>query len=460
MPPAGSSQTKKEEAGEKPKFKRSRDRCHIINMLPVFDQQGNVLCYAFQYTAGAKFEAEALEPKHVSHVLIGYYVRRAMNIFVGDRGSSMVRLPLSTDSSRFLGLINTQRFIHYLPRKQEVSPSTLHLVDVMRKARMRIACDVYTVIYTRWAQAVKNFTYIVVDMEGDVNEQMNLAVNIREVAPWLKLIARCKNVTNCRDAFALGIDYVCAPDFPPETLLNLVQRRYALAFPEMFAEVCTVLLSQLSLQADNEAFVELSSRYPQVMAFFKPVMEILREDELHEGDEELAIGTYENACIMYAPETMRTAEAILCLKLLSTRFEPDDVRNAGLNSFEPLKFALDEGRSWYCVVEDRSLKETMPLFTLGILRTLAHFSASSEELEDPVYLEVMDKREKLISRFKALKSVSNGMEALVRTDLEELAKLAKDGFYSTGSFCGSIEKGLIWTQRIIKALGGNAEVSR
>ncbi len=460
MPPAASSQTKKEEAGEKPKFKRSRDRCHIINMLPVFDQQGNVLCHAFHYTAGAKFEAEALEPKHVSHVLIGYYVRRAMNIFVGDRGSSMVRLPLSTDSSRFLGLINTQRFIHYLPRKQEVSPSTLHLVDVMRKARMRIACDVYTVIYTRWAQAVKNFTYIVVDMEGDVNEQMNLAVNIREVAPWLKLIARCKNVTNCRDAFALGIDYVCAPDFPPETLLNLVQRRYAQAFPEMFAEVCTVLLSQLSLQPDNEAFVELSSRYPQVMAFFKPVMEILREDEQHEGDEELTIGTYENACIMYAPETMRTAEAILCLKLLSTRFEPDDVRNAGLNSFEPLKFALDEGRSWYCVVEDRSLKETMPLFTLGILRTLARFSASSEELEDPVYLEVMDKREQLISRFKALKSVSNGMEALVRTDLEELAKLAKDGFYSTGSFCGSIEKGLIWTQRVIKALGGNAEVSR
>lgn len=454
------SGSKKQGADGKPKFKRSRDRCHIINMLPVFDQQGNVLCYAFNYTAGSKFEAEALEPKHVMHVLVGYYVRRAMNIFVGDRGSSMVRMPLSTDSVRYLGLLNTQRFIHYLPRRQEVSPSTLHLVDVMRKARMRIACDVYTVIYTRWAQAVKNFTYIVVDMEGDVNEQMNLAVNIREKAPWLKLIARCKNVTNCRDAFALGIDYVCAPDFPPETLLNLVQKRYAQSFPEMFSEVCTVFLSHLSLETGSEAFLALASRYPQVMAFFKPVMEILREDEPIDGEEELPITTYENACIMFDPITMHAVEDILCLKLLSSRFEPDEVRNAGLNSFEPLKFALDEGRAWWCLVDDRSIRDTMPVFTLGVLRTLSRFSASSEELEDQVYVEVMEKRAQIIDRFKSLKSIGFGMDALVNTDLTRLAKLSEDGYYSTGGFSGAIEKGLIWTQRVIKALGGNAEISR
>ncbi|MGN0909182.1 MAG: hypothetical protein ACI4NA_06140, partial [Succinivibrio sp.] len=253
---------------------------------------------------------------------------------------------------------------------------------------------------------------------------------------------------------------VCAPEFPPETLLNLVQKRYAQAFPEMFSEVCTVLLAHVSMQPDNSAFLELSSRYPQVMAFFKPVMEVMREDEPQEGDEQLNISSYENACIMYAPETMRAVEAILCLKLLSTRFEPDDVRNTGMNSFEPLKFALDEGRTWYCTVEDRSLKETIPLFTLGMMRTLSRFSASSEELEDPVYLEVMDKREKLISRFKALKSISDGMEALVKTDLKQVARIAQDGFFTTGSLSGSVEKGLIWTQRIIKALGGNAEVSR
>lgn len=39
---------------------------------------------------------------------------------------------------------------------------------------------------------------------------MNLAQNILEKAPWLKIIARRADITNCRDEFALGIDYVCA----------------------------------------------------------------------------------------------------------------------------------------------------------------------------------------------------------------------------------------------------------
>lgn len=459
MPQAGSTQTA-HGTEAKPKFKRSRDRCHIINMLPVFDQNGGMLCYVFNYTAGTKFAAEQLEIKHVNHVLMGYYVRRTMNIFVGDRGCSMVRMPLSPESARFISLINTQRFIHYLPRKQEVSPSTLHLVDVMRKAHMRIACDVYNVIFTRWAQAVKNFTYLVVDMQGDVNEQMNLAQNILEKAPWLKIIARCTDITNCRDAFALGIDYVCAPDFPPETLLNLVQRRYAKAFPDMFSEVCTVFLEHLSLQSESRAFSDLCSHYPQLLAFFKPVMEILSEDDEQAGTEKITISTYENACIMFSPEIIRTLEDVLCLKLLSSRFEPDEIRNAGLNSFEPLKFALEEGRAWQGIVSDPSLKETMPLFTIGIMRTLSRFSVSGEELEDPVYKEVMEKRDLLISRFKELKSISDGVDALTRTDLASVQKFADQGYYTTSGLSGSIEKGLIWTQRIVKALGGNAEVTR
>lgn len=150
----------------------------------------------------------------------------------------------------------------------------------------------------------------------------------------------------------------------------------------------------------------------------------------------------------------------MCLKLLSSRFEPDEIRNAGLNSFEPLKFALGEACVWQGIVSDPGLKETMPLFTIGLMRTLSRFSVSGEELEDPVYKEVMEKRDLLIARFKEQKSISDGADALPCADLVSVQKFADQGCYTTSSLSCSIEKGLIRTQRIVKALGGNAEVTR
>lgn len=453
---AAKNYTKGGKEKEPQKFKRSRDRCHIINMVPVFDQHANVLCYAFRYTAGTKFEIEKLEPRHVMHVLIGYYVRRAMNIFVGDKGCSMVRLPLAQDSLKYFGLLNTQRFILYLDERQDVTVSTLHQIDQMHRSRMRIACDVYTVIYTRWAQAVKNFNYLVVDMKGDVNEQMNLAYNIRERAPWLKIIGRCENITNCRDAFAMGIEYVSCSDFPAESLLEHVNRQYSEIFPAVWSDVCAVFKDHLSLNPESEHFIDMLRRYPTLRSNVKELLEVLAADDPEGAKlaEEAKATSYESALSVFSPGVIRTLETVLCLKLLASRFEPDESRTQGVSSFEPLKFALIDGRAWTSALTDKMITETIPMFTLGVCRTLSRFTVSPGELNDPAYTDLMDLCAKTVSRYKSIAALSKGYEALLTSNLNAVTELAKEGCFTTGSLSGSVEYAIIWTQKIIKASGG------
>ena len=65
-----------------PKFVRSKDRCHIITRTPIYDINCNLLAYNFRFTAGEEsFRPDQLLKKHVKHVLIGFFIRRAIDDF-------------------------------------------------------------------------------------------------------------------------------------------------------------------------------------------------------------------------------------------------------------------------------------------------------------------------------------------------------------------------------------------
>lgn len=433
-------------------FKRSRDRCHIINMMWVYDKDLNVLCNSFRYSAGEKYEIDALEPRHITHVLTGYYVRRAMNIFVGESGSSMVRLPVSKDFTRLMQFVNMQRFILCIPRIREVLPSSLVALTQLNHSHMRLAIDVYTLIYTRWAQLVKKFNYLLVNMAEDVGEQMDMVDNVKKIVPEIQVIARCRDLNDVRDAFDCGIDYVCCHDFPPELLLKKVERKFTAQNPTLFSDVCSILLAQFSATQNPVVFETFMRRYTWLTPYLPAVLSTVAAMDPN-ADPKKDFLTYAQGSAMMPVDLVHVMETILCLRLLSMRFESAEDRREGRITYMPFKMALEEGFIWMHMVKDPEISGMLPLFTLGCLHGLTRFVAAAPELQESAYVELMKQFSKALDAHPQLSNLAQAYDALQRTDLEKVQKIGKsDGSFTGATLSSAFEKSLIWVEALIKEM--------
>ncbi len=438
-----------------PMFKRSKDRSHIINATWIYDRSFKMLGNLFRYTAGSLYETDKLEERHVLHVLVGYYVRRAMNLFVGDSGCCAVRMPLTKEFTKRMQFVNTQRFILYLPKKQEVTPTILVVFNQMIRMYMRIAIDVYSLIYTRWAQMVKNFAYAVVDMNQDVDEQLYLLQNIKLFAPEIKSIAKCSSIAQCREAFAHGIDYCSCHEIPPELCLMAENHEFSQLLPTMFADVCAVIKEQFAQKPSSEIFLNFLKRYSVLTSYVKPVVTYMAHGCRFEEDLILD-PTYEQAVAVLEPKLVRTIECILCLQLLSFRFSSDEMRRMGINGYAPLKMALCEAAIWADFgPEDLSL----PYFSMGAIRNLKRFAVSSAELKDPAFIDLVEHNNKIKASYKKLDDLSVIYDAVRCNDLAKVAELSsKDGELTGAKVSSSFENALMWVEGLYKAISSQVRI--
>lgn len=433
-------------------FKRSRDRCHIINMMWVYDSELNLLCNSFRYSAGDKYEIDALEAKHVPHVLTGYYVRRAMNVFVGESGNSMVRLPITKELIARMRFVNMQRFILCLPRQNEILPSSLVTLTQLNRDHMRLAIDVYTLVYTRWAQLVKQFDFVLIDMHEDLQEQLHMCANVKALVPQIKIIARCHDFADCRKAFASGANYVCCYDFLPELLLKRIEKRFTAHYPTMFSDVCSSLLAQFSATHNPIVFDNFLKRYLSLSTYVKPVVEIVNE-EISDTNEFTGLSNYAQAAAMLGIESIHWIETILCLRLLAMRFESSEDRRSKRCTYMPFKMALEEGYVWHTLVKDPQLHSLMPIFTLGVIHGLTHFIAQGSEMQEPSYVELMNQFKKTLNAYPLLSNIAQAYDALQRSELERLQQLAKeDGNFTGPTMSSAFEKSLMWVESLVKAM--------
>lgn len=438
-------------------FKRSKDRSNIINFNYVFDRNFGMLANFFNYTAGSLYACEKLEDRHVPHILIGYYVRRAMNLFVGERGSCAVRMPLTKDFAKRMPFMNTQRFILYLPKKQEISPSLLVVFNQMCRMHMRIALDVYSIIYTRWAQMVKDFSYAVVDMSDDLEEQLYLLANIKAVSPEIKSIAKCKNIAQCRLAFEKGIDYCSCHEIPPEICMKAATNDFSVEYPEIFTDTCETLCELCSSFNPSQKFLNLIKKYYFIEPYIEPYVSYVIQGT--EYAEDFGTNpTYEQAAQYLDGYHLRLIETIVCLQLLSLRFMKSESRMMGRNDYPPTKMALLQGRIWDSFVRDEEVKKHLPLFTLALILEVKRFAINSLELKNSMYELMIKKASDIVLNTPVIKNIYNACDALRKNDLVKVETLAKEGGYTGMSLSLSLEMGLIWLEELLKNVEGTVRI--
>ena len=441
-----------------PKFKRSKDRSNIINFNWGFDKNLGILANYFVYTAGSLYQSEKVEDRHVPHILIGYYVRRAMNLFVGERGNCAVRMPLTKDFSKRMQFMNTQRFILYLPKKQEISPSLLVVFNQLCRMHMRLACDVYTIIYTRWAQMVKDFSYAVVDMSDNVEEQLYLLDNIKNVAPEIKSIAKCKNIAQCRLAFEKGIDYCSCHEIPPEICLKTVASDFSNKYPDIFSDTCETLLELCSSLDPSQKFGDLIRKYYFIEDYYiKPYLSFIVKDSEYAQDFGDSV-EYDQVAGYLDGHDLRLIEAMTCVQLLSLRFMNQESRMMGRNDYPPTKMALLQAKIWDSFVKDEAIKSKYSLFTLGVVLEVKRFAANASELKNPFYELLIKRASEIVLNNPAIKNIYAACNALRKSDLEEVEVHAKNGGYTGTALSYSLENGLIWMEDLLKRVENSVRI--
>ena len=434
------------------KFKRSKDRSHIINFAWIFNKDCDLLANYMKYSAGTNYKLEALEERHVPHVLIGYYVRRAMNLFVGQRGKCAVRIPLCKDFGRRMQFVNTERFLLYLPKLQEVSPSILSVFNQMSKMHMSIAIDVYSLIYTRWAEMVKEFTYAVIEMDQDPDEQFYLLNNIKNVAPNIKSIAKCRDIAQCRAAFAKGVDYCCCHEIPPEICIKCMNKAYSDTCLDIFSDVCSVLIEHFQDSFNSSSFKNFLNKYYRILPYIKPVIDYVAADTPYAIDVR-DISTYDEANVILPPELIKKIQLMICIQLLSFRFLSNEQRKLGRNEYMPTKMALLEGKIWEKMLENEDVSEDLPIFTMGVTLNLKRFVTSGTELRDLNYEELIEKTTNHILNNPSIKSIYLACDALRKDDLSRVEQIGEEaGFFNGTQLSSSLESGILWIEAFYKEL--------
>ena len=229
------------------KLKRSSNRCHLVSRTPVFDAASNIAMYELKFTAGKVFQVNALKSEHVYHVLFGYFIRRGVSCFIGRNRHVLVMMPLTYDFVDYLERYSVSRVVLRICPEQPVTPSALHLLTQLRRNGMSFAIDLMLLIKKEWNKAILSIEYVMIDMSGKVNEQLNVFQRLKSKAPWLKTIGF--NDTK-GDGYAYlakrMIDFLDGPLWNPPIVLNQDIKNFATAQNEVL-----VLIRELFKEQPN-----------------------------------------------------------------------------------------------------------------------------------------------------------------------------------------------------------------
>lgn len=445
------------------KRRRSKDRCHLICRMPLFDRSGRASLYHFYYTAGTVFEPEALQQRHVRHVLMGYFLRRNMDLFSGTQATAMLTMPLSNDMLRYLSLLPVGRMVVHLPERQELSVTNVHLVSALNRGHLRLAINVYTVVFTDWAQSLRCFDYLVVDCTQNVEEQLHLAKNVLKRSRAKLVFLRPDSPQECAAAFKIGASYAGGGVMPRELQSGCLDEEFSHRQPQLSEDVCRLLCVQLGEHADRyEELRQVLEKYPFCQAFacrlldyivFNPHNRTFLTDWLKEMPYVYRHG-WDEALYSVDPQTGEYFVGVLSAYLLGLRFEPEPQRSARRISYEPFRIAAVRGRFLNLTLREQVPKDqqrpAMPTFIVGLLSALALFE--TEEIGD-AYELLRIESERLLAAEPQLAAAITVIEALERLDLPTVRRQCEliPGF-TVERLLDAYEESVMWTEGLIRLL--------
>ena len=454
---------------------RSKDRCHLLSRCPVYDKNGKIWYFNFQYSKGLVIKPDSLEPKHVKHVMTGYYIRRSMDIFTSLRAGAICRMPLTPDILKYVNLLPLGRFVLRIPERQEHSPTTVHILSQLSRTHIKLAADVYTIIYTNWSQCLRFFDFMIIDMNLNVEEQSRLAKNIRKFKPDIKLI--CVNGKTRNDAaigFEIGADLVSCPVFTADIFKSLVDIPYVSKHKELISDVYKMIYELMLPHPQYYMYFDLIKQCPQLEKATELIrnyfvyFEKKRNDSygqrtdkdryLEDMDEFYSMdgtSTLEDDINEMPDDILQGVLTIGSLCASTLQFQRREDSEFGRFNFEGIEKACIRIKFIYELIrqEEKYDVRTLPIAQMGVCSSYADYE-SLEFKANLEYQDMINRYNELLEQYPVIAEAINCVKALERSEISTVKQLVSDGVFELWSILRAYERAVIWAVELNSYLVG------
>ncbi len=252
-------------------FVRSPDRCHLINRIPCYDQNGQVRCYYLKFISSHLSSTGDLCERHIMHVLTGFFMRREVSSFIGQSCSAMLALPLCQELVTYRNSIPGGRIIIYL--KGEHLASSLYekysLLVALKRTNLRFSCDLELLADLSMQEmydVLSCIDFAMIYYDEHLQSNLKLLDVLHQRNPKLKSVL-CHLPADGLTAIPDGVDYVMNTFFHPHQYYS--DRQVLLRNADLFA-----LIKEIQQEHPNFTVINrVVSRHPymqkDVLGFLK-----------------------------------------------------------------------------------------------------------------------------------------------------------------------------------------------
>ena len=332
---------------EKPTYRRSVNRCHLIVRTPIYDLNGVTNLYYLEFTAGNMLVTGRLEPKHVPHVLTGFLMRRSLSIFIGQHASAMIALPLCRELLTFCGKYPAGRLVVHVQERIPPLPAQQQWVTALKRRNVRFAGDLACfATSSAWNEQIACFDYVIVRWSPNLQQDLEQAQQLKQRNPRLKIITCGMQTLDQRmEAFASSTDMVQSVFFKPHAYYT--DKDVLLKNAHIFVLIKSLITQKL----DQEVIDGIVRRRPYMQS---DAISLLK---FHRPEFKDNLWNYAHVLQSFGPYALAAVLAVTALHGLTfVAAQGDDVfaKNA---AFETLKCSMLRARMLYLLAKEQNMND-------------------------------------------------------------------------------------------------------
>lgn len=426
--------------------KRSPLRCHLISRTPFYTQEGNASMYELKFTKGNVFMLDALESDHIYHILVGFFIRRSIDNFIGKNSVAAIKLPIDNMLLEQARFYQTSRLCVIIPNDQEPTATVLHQISMLNRLNTKFAIDIDLLMTTAYHDVIHAIDYVFVNSQRNLTEQILLFSTLKEENVKIKLVAtNVDNQAQADNCFAMGADLVLTKYYEAEYKAHdevTVAQEH-----ELNNDMIVMLNEIFKAEPDFKLLGDIIGKYAFMVGNILNIINITNPRLVG------LISTMSHAVTYLGKEQMKNFVCICCAYALRRNQFLEEEYRTHKPTYESLKYALVRARFVENIANIRGNKiEKTLAFQTGLFSMMnseVNDNSDTTEIKKQIkklYLDSLKQSESLLSQALVC------MGAIEDQNLATVLASTRNMGVSINVVLSSYEDSLIWSNNMVSAI--------
>lgn len=426
--------------------KRSPLRCHLISRIPFYSVDGNANMYELKFTKGNIFMLDALQSEHIYHILVGFFIRRSIDNFIGKNSIAAIRLPIDNMLLEQARFYQTSRLCVIIPHEQEPTATILHQINMLNRLNTKFAIDIDLLMTTAYHEIIHAIDYVLVDSQRNFTEQILLFSTLKEQNVNIKLVStNVSDQLQAEKCFEMGADLVLTKYYESEyAVRNDVSSSQE---QELHKDMIIMLNEIFKPEPDFKILGDIIGKYAFMVGNILNIINITNPRLVG------FISTMSHAVTYLGKEQMKNFVCVCCAHSLRRSQSLEGLYHKQKPTYESLKYALVRGRFVENIAEicGNKLEKTLAFQTglFSIMDKVIEDSNETVEIKKQIrklYQESLQQSESLLSQSLAC------IAAIEEQNLATVLASARHLGLPINAILRSYEDSLIWSNNMVSAI--------